>query len=417
MLWIVACFVLLLTGAEPALAADAANCTACHVTQVQGAHAGLACSACHGEDAGNAAVVRLAQRAEERCRMCHPGMEQVLLGPMHGRSAEKAFVARSFGREDPHFFEANCNGCHVEGCLDCHGGDGHSIARPQRDDCAACHRGYFIGADYYGLAPREDALRYQRGPSYGGEHYLKMLPDVHAEAGLACGDCHDMASLAAGRKTGKGCRDCHTPDPAVIEHSIAAHLDKLECAACHAAWAPQEYGTFYLRDRRGDQKQFFRLRDQAGEGYLKSAYLRRQDAPPLGLDAAGKVSPIRPQFIAYFSELGESRPAGVENRLLAAEWRAFTPHTIRRGTPLCDACHDNPARFVQEDPVRRIYQPDRDGMTLESFWNVKGQRVVNGSFFSVERVRLLRNRSPEYVRKYLERWQSLIENVDASSPP
>ncbi|HBB16659.1 MAG TPA: cytochrome C, partial [Syntrophus sp. (in: bacteria)] len=63
---------------------------------------------------------------------------------------------------------------------------------------------------------------------------------------------------------------------------------------------------------------------------MKSAYLRKQDAPPLGINAAGKVSPIRPEFIVYFTEIRNDRPVGQENRLLAAEWKAFFPHTIRR---------------------------------------------------------------------------------------
>ncbi len=49
--------------------------------------------------------------------------------------------------------------------------------------CFTCHKGYFVGTDYYGMAPREDSLRYQRGEVAYGETYLKMTPDVHAEKG------------------------------------------------------------------------------------------------------------------------------------------------------------------------------------------------------------------------------------------
>ena len=81
------------------------------------------------------------------------------------------------------------------------------------------------------MAPREENMRYQRGPTPYGEPFLKMLPDVHAERGMGCSACHSMKSLVAGQRSSKSCRECHQPDPKVIEHSIAAHMEKLECAA------------------------------------------------------------------------------------------------------------------------------------------------------------------------------------------
>ncbi|MBE0598216.1 MAG: cytochrome C, partial [Desulfuromonadales bacterium] len=106
-----------------------------------------------------------------------------------------------------------------------------------------------------------------------------------------------MASLA-GRGEVRGCADCHQPDPQVLEHRIGAHLEKLECYACHSAWGAQEYGTFFLRLGENPLAEVFRVRREPGSEYLRSAYLKRQDAPPLGRNAAGRVSPIRPQFIA-----------------------------------------------------------------------------------------------------------------------
>lgn len=331
---------------------------------------------------------------------------------MATREAEKRFASQAFGRFDSRFFEKNCTGCHISDCLDCHGGDGHDISPPQKEDCHACHRGYFVGADYWGLAPREDHLRYQRGKSYGGEHYLKMRPDVHAEAGMGCGDCHTMASLA-GKGRAKGCLDCHHPDPKVIEHSIAPHMTKMECWACHAAWAPQEYGSFFLRMGDSPLRETFRVKGGDGE-YVRSAYLKSQDAPPLGRNRDGKVEPIRPQFIAYYSDL---RPDGrrVENVLASASWKPFFPHTVRRGTPPCDACHDNPRRFLLEPEKVRIYRPDEDGMGVKSFWDRRGQRVEGGTFLAPEEVARLGRRSPEYRRAYVEKWKNFVQRVEPSS--
>ena len=266
------------------------------------------------------------------------------------------------------------------------------------------------------MAPREENRRYQRGPAPYGEPFLKMLPDVHAERGMGCSVCHSMKSLIAGEKASKWCSDCHRPDPKVIEHGIAAHLEKLECAACHAAWGAQEYGTFFLRLVDSPSKEEYDLRTDHRE-WIKSVYLKTQDLPPLGLNRAGKVAPLRPEFIAYLSDIRHDRPVGKENRLLAASWKAYAPHTIRRGTPFCDACHDAPRRFLLEPPQDRIYRLREDGMTLDSFWDRTGQTVENGAFLPAERYRAMTSRSPEYRKGYVKKWRQFLNRVDASSLP
>ncbi len=176
----------------------------------------------------------------------------------------------------------------------------------------------------------------------------------------------------------------------------------------------QEYGTFYIRPEKSEVKQYFRVRWTSGSEYIKSAYLKRQNAPPLGLNEAGRVSPIRPQFITFYTHTVEDKPVGEENRLLAARWKAFFPHTIRRGTVLCRECHESPRRFLLEKPEERIYLPDLDGLALPSFWNREGQQVGNGDFFPEERFESL-SRSPAYLKGAVEKWKNLIKNVGASS--
>jgi hypothetical protein len=209
----------------------------------------------------------------------------------------------------------------------------------------------------------------------------------------------------------KGCRDCHAEvSPEVPEHAVTAHLEKMECYACHSAWASQEYGTFLIRPRTSEQARAFSVLSSAGE-WRRSAYLRRQDAPPLGLDRRGLVAPIRPQFVL----LATDPQRGWENRLLADEWRAFFPHTIRRGTTTCSGCHDSPRRFLLESDGERIYRPDEDGLPLRSFWSQKGQTLVNGSFFPPDRFALMNRKSPEYVREHLKQWRQILDHAGPSS--
>ena len=414
MLCIAACFLLL----SAAGAWGVENCTDCHKTVVKGVHAGVPCLSCHLDESATLGNPASMESRAAGCVGCHRGYHKLFDHAMATREKELRFVARSFGREDGEFFGKNCNSCHLQGCTDCHGGKGHDIARPKDRDCFTCHKGYFVGTDYYGMAPREDSMRYQRGEVAFGEAFLKMTPDVHAEAGLTCGDCHSMGSLVAGRKASKGCLQCHEAKRTVLEHRITAHLEKMECWACHSAWAAQEYGSFYLRFTDSPSQEYYRVRrDQTGEDYVKSAYLRKQDAPPLGLNDRGRVSPIRPQFIGYFTDIKNDRNIWEENRLLAAEWKAFFPHTVRRGTVMCEGCHDNPRRFVLEPEADRIYSLAADGMTLSSFWDQSGQRVANGAFLPAARYRELSRKTPAYRRGYLEKWQTLINHVETSSAP
>jgi hypothetical protein len=195
----------------------------------------------------------------------------------------------------------------------------------------------------------------------------------------------------------------------VPEHSFSAHLEKMTCEACHAAWAPQEYGTFLVRPATDEQEEAFSPVLSWGP-WQKSAYLRSQDAPPLGLDARGLVAPIRPQFVLFATD-----PArGWENRLLVAEWKAFTPHTVRRGTVACGGCHDLTRRFVLEKDEERLYELEKDGLALRSFFRREGQRVENGAFFSEERFEAMNRKTPEYVRQHLRQWQRLL---DRAAPP
>ncbi len=399
MRWMILCIVGFCLAHSPAAAAG---------------HVGLACRSCHrqgGIDSDPAARVNRANG----CVVCHQGHERIFDHAMGQRTGEKQFVQRSYGRFDSGFWDKNCNSCHLKGCLDCHADGG--LAKPSVASCQRCHSGYYTGWDYSGRAPREDNMRYQRGIAVNGETFLKMLPDIHYNAGMTCGACHSMSSLAAGKKTSKGCRDCHQPNSKILEHRISAHLQRLECYSCHSAWAPQEYGTFFIRFRDQGMKEDFDLKPGPNAEYLRSAYLKKQDAPPLGINAAGRISPIRPMFIAYYTDIMTARNNGPENTLLAAEWRAYFPHTVQRGTVTCEGCHDNPTRFLLEPESRRIYNLEKDGMGLESFWSQKGQRVSNGSFMDTARYLHMSSKSPAYTKAYIEKWKTFLNRVEHSSRP
>jgi len=369
-------------------------------------HGGLVCVSCHHTDAG---------KVPDGCAVCHNDYDRIFVSPMAHRTGEKQFVQRSYARVDSEFWNKNCDSCHVSSCRDCH--DGVQPSKPTVAACQKCHRGYYTGWDYSGRAPREDNMRYQRGIEVNGETFLKMAPDVHYRAGMTCGACHSMASLISGQRSSKRCLDCHTPSRKPVEHRIFAHMQRLECYACHSAWAPQEYGSFFLRFRDQRLKEGFDLTPGPSAEYLRSAYLKKQDAPPLGINAAGRVSPVRPMFIAYYTDIMSARNSGPENTLLAAEWRAYFPHTVQRGSVTCEGCHDNPTRFLLEPDARRIYNLEKDGLGLASFWLQKGQRVSNGSFMDAGRYLRMSSKSPAYTKAYIQKWKTFLNRVEHSSRP
>jgi hypothetical protein len=350
--------------------------------------------------------------ASAACLCCHENARGILEGVMATRAGERAFARRAFGTEEgERFFTESCSGCHVAGCADCHGETAHPAGRPADDACLRCHRGYSVGWEYEGKAPRDDHSRYRRGATSQGEPFLTMLPDVHFERGMTCADCHPMRSLHQGRLGAKGCRDCHrSPSARSPEHAITAHLESMTCVACHAAWAAQEYGTFLVRPTTDEQRSEFAPLPAWGP-WRKSAQIKRQDAPPLGLDAHGLVAPIRPLFVLFVTDASR----GWENHLAAAEWRAVTPHTVRCGTVACGGCHDNPRRFLLEPDAERLYQLDKDGLALRSYWSRDGQSVVNGSFFPTERHERMNTKTPEFARQVVRRWQSLLDHADPRS--
>jgi len=343
------------------------------------------------------------------CVSCHEDARAVLAGPMATRADEVAFARRAFGTAGgDRFFAESCSGCHVTGCADCHGNSRHPAGKPADDACLRCHHGYSAGWEYQGKAPREDHSRFQRGGISQSEHFLKMLPDVHMERGMACADCHAMKSMHSRRAGAKACRDCHDAvTSASPEHAITGHLEKMACVACHAAWAAQECGTFLIRAVTAEQPEAFAPLPQWGP-WRKSSHLKRQGPPPLGLDEKGLVAPIRPRYILFVTDLSQ----GWENRLMAAEWRSFSPHTVRRGSVACGGCHDSPRRFLLEPEGERVHLIDQDGLILESYWNRKGQRLINGSFLPVNRYLRMNRKTPEFARGVVGQWQRLLTPAD-----
>lgn len=113
-----------------AVAEAAENCTACHLGIVrQGAHASLTCLACHLKESGTVGNPAAVENRAAGCVTCHRGHERIFDHAVDIRTGNKRFVPGSLARLDSGPVKKECNSCHIQGCLDCHG-EGHAITKP-----------------------------------------------------------------------------------------------------------------------------------------------------------------------------------------------------------------------------------------------------------------------------------------------
>ncbi len=319
---------------------------------------------------------------------------------MATREREIRFVKKSIKDRDPLFFKKNCGYCHVKSCFDCHFKE---KTLPTTYTCLNCHRKYFIGIEYIGLAEKEDNIRYKRGVKFKGDYYLKMRADIHYRAGIPCRKCHTMKSFLNNKKSTYTCSSCHVPDKEIIEHQVPEHLKNLECYACHSSWTVQEYGTFFIHFKNSKAYEFYPLK-RVSKDYIKSSFMKIYSIPSLGINKSGKVSPIRPEFILY-STIVEKNKVIEENKLLVAQWKAVFPHTVQRGSVICDRCHFSPKRFLLQKS--KIFKLNK--MRLIDFWYQKSQKVINGTFFGYKRFNKISKPNKRFVSLYEKKWQQILK--------
>ncbi len=177
--------------------------------------------------------------------------------------------------------------------------------------------------------------------------------------------------------------------------SIEAHIDKLECYACHADWAPQCYGCHvnvdYSTDADGNQKTDTDWVASANSknpdgtnNVLKSpgkvsesrSYLRWEE-PVLGINGEGRVTPLMPGCQVIFTvkapdgtvvthnEIGRTAPnvegAGAEGQR-GMDMAPVQPHTAGRVARTCESCHNNPKSLgygIEGGRFLQGYEKDR----------------------------------------------------------
>jgi len=167
-------------------------------------------------------------------------------------------------------------------------------------------------------------------------------------------------------------------DADVAMDKIKAHMDNMECYACHASWAPQCYGCHVVVDYSGDKTSTSWIltgnkyreaggsarhldfskntEKQPGKAWEGRAYLRWED-PILGVNGEGRVTPIIPGCQVVFTVIGPDGTTLVHNKIgrtppntegagpegqRGIDMAPAQPHTVGKKARTCESCHSDP---------------------------------------------------------------------------
>jgi len=160
--------------------------------------------------------------------------------------------------------------------------------------------------------------------------------------------------------------------------SVGTHMERMECYACHAAWAPQCYGCHVKIDySRGSKKHLDWVAaghrhaeknhradrgetDAAGlmipgEVTEQRSYLRFEN-PALGVNGEDRITPIAPGCQVVYTVIGPDGSVIIRNRIfrtppgtegggakgqLSIDMAPMQPHTNGRSRS-CESCHADP---------------------------------------------------------------------------
>ncbi len=152
---------------------------------------------------------------------------------------------------------------------------------------------------------------------------------------------------------------------------VGAHMDKMECYACHSDWAPQCYGCHVKVDyRKGKTKIDWiasgsthfkngetsesvlgtKGKKQIGKASETRSYLRWED-PILGINGEGLVTPIIPGCQVTYTVIGPDGKTLILNKqarvhdnghiVNAIDMSPVQPHTTGKKARTCESCHSS----------------------------------------------------------------------------
>ena len=316
-------------------------CNACHLTYDDAARADLG----HASTAGFVHPKLVATPTDEHCFGCHSRSGRISLQAAGWREARPG-EPRERILDDGRALTKAPGDLHTAAgflCVDCHTsveimGIGESAAHredQQRVRCEDCHR---VGADAAvtpgdRLEPETRRLAVRLAPvgpeaqfvQYDGDRFA--FPNVFVEAGQV------RVRLKSARRV------VEARAPAAACGRSGPH-QRVACAACHDAWAPQCVGCHTSWNPDGRHVDLVDGVERPGEWLERSGEVF-SDRPTLGVREAkdGTVARFEGFVPGMILTLAPTPGGAVRFRRAFA---ALSAHTTSRSARSCDDCHRSP---------------------------------------------------------------------------
>lgn len=271
-------------------------------------------------------------------------------------------------------------------CIDCHTkqdlhGDGNIYAKREQGveiECEDCH----------GTMDKASELKTSWGNPYPN---LEKKGDTIVLTSKMTGKKHVVPQIKDAKYSSKGYA-------AMVANPT--HMNKLECYACHANWAPQCYGCHAKQDiskPNGDwingkpttdvsMASHKSNRQKTAFSWKESRSYVRWEDPALGINSEGKVSPFIPGCQVIFTQMDGDKNI-VNNKTFTTVdgtsgmgHNPIQPHTVRKEARSCTSCHDSSKALGLGGGIYDIKKnfPDGDApvdFELERFVDEEGKQL------------------------------------------
>ena len=184
-----------------------------------------------------------------------------------------------------------------------------------------------------------------------------------------------------------------------ISHQIPKHMQKIECATCHARWAAIDWGMHIIREQEFFPEKWknWNLSDPTLQHLLTSSatikfgmldWLTAKSMPNkiegdtineywwtvfsdsgwsnmiMGKNSQGKYSLLKPHYQYFVTDqtgqaglpFKRAEPSLTLDDSIGLIWTDYSPHTIRKTVRSCEDCHQSSVSVGLGDPLKKSLQ-------------------------------------------------------------
>ncbi len=137
-----------------------------------------------------------------------------------------------------------------------------------------------------------------------------------------------------------------------VGHRPTAHMETIECHACHARWSASEWGL-NVPQAQANSVTPENHATKAANSFVETAW----NVMILGKNERGKYSVMKPHYQYFLKESDTAnsklQPSQTQDGKPGLLMRAYAPHTIRKNARPCESCHQNSLAVGLGDPTMK----------------------------------------------------------------